>query len=221
MKFTELIIAVAGILFIFNQLKNLCKHEEDEKESSDDDDVDISTTSEKFDEDVDESTTSEKSDCEESEEEEEEMNVSSIDSEVEEAEEESFEKGPEKTVIQESSLKKETSATSSEKPTTSPRVVPESKIPTVPKSITKPSYEIIQSPTEKAFVILRGNNSERLIMHPKVEEIMKLKNKEEQIKKLLDLEKEMDKEMKATITIPSFDIPDRVRPYRGIFPSMF
>ncbi len=213
MKFTELIIAIAGILFIFNQLKNLCKHEEDEKESSVDDDVDISTTSEKSDEDVDESTTSEKSDCEESEEEEEEMNVSSVDSEVEEAEEESFEK--------ESSLKKETSATPSEKPTTSPRVVPESKIPTVPKSITKPSYEVIQSPTEKTFVILRGNSSERLIMHPKVEEIMKLKNKEEQIQKLLDLEKEMGKEMKATITIPSFDIPDRVRPYRGIFPSMF
>ena len=180
MKFTEVLVAIASILFIFNQLKNLCKHEEIEKESSEEDLND-----------VDESTTSEEEEFDEGE--------------VEEAEEESFEK--------ESSLKKETSAT--------PRVVPESKIPTVPKSITKPSYEIIQSPTEKTFVILRGNNSERLIMHPKVEEIMKLKNKEEQIQKLLDLEKEMGKEMKATITIPSFDIPDRVRPYRGIFPLMF
>ena len=172
MKFTEVLVAIASILFIFNQLKNLCKNEDTEKESSEEDldDVDASTTSEKSE--YEEAEEDEAEDIEESEEEQdEETEHSTHEEEAEEAEEESFEKA---------------SPVENKPPSRKPVEKPIEK-----KEDEKPKYKIERCPDEKNLVYIETPIGVHIIMHPRVEEIMKKENEEERVKALLDLEKKI------------------------------
>ena len=180
MKFTEVLVAIASILFIINQLKNLCKNEDTEKESSkeDLDDVDASTTSEKSE--YEEEEEDEEEDIEESEEEQdEETEHSTHEEEAEEAEEESFEKA---------------APVENKPPSRIPTITPKTvEKPIEKKEDEKPKYKIERCPDEKNLVYIETPTGVHIIMHPRVEEIMKKENEEERVKALLDLEKKITK----------------------------